>query len=425
MRAVAILTVAAAGVGGWAADPPAAPGFPKFQPQEIDARLGIGYGVVVADLNGDGKPDLAVADKAEVVWYENPGKDPGTAPWKKRVITAKTKGDHVALTAVDLDGDGRPELIVVGAWGPHGHPVPNPVYWLKAGKAADDEWAVHTIPNDEPSVHRVRAVDADGDNKVETLVLVPLMGRDATEKANWLDGRPVRIVAYPLPKDPTAAGVWKPAVISEDLHVVHGASWTGAGKLAAASYEGLTELSPAAAGRWAAVRVGEGNQATPRGSRGASEVGTGTILRNDPDGKTFLYDVYATVEPWHGNQVVVYPNASDGRKARDRHVVDERLSGGHGVVFADLDGDQVDELVVGVREDPDPKAGDTHTERYGVRVYKAADRTGTKWNRLLVDEGGVAVEDLTVADLDADGKLDIVAVGRYTRNVKIYWNKGR
>ncbi|MEX2357691.1 MAG: VCBS repeat-containing protein, partial [Pirellulaceae bacterium] len=39
------------------------------------------------------------------------------------------------------------------------------------------------------------------------------------------------------------------------------------------------------------------------------------------------------------------------------------------------------------------------------------------------DAGGVAVEDLAVGDLDGDGKPEIVAVGRQTHNVKIYWNK--
>ena len=421
MRAAILLAgVVAVGVGR-AADPPKeGAGFPKFQPQEIDARLGIGYGVVVADLNADGKPDLAVADKAEVVWYENPGKEHGTAAWKKRVVTAKTKGDHVAIAAADLDNDGKPELIVVGAWGPHGHPDPNPVYWLKAGPKADDEWAVHTIPNDEPSVHRVRVIEPEAGKPM--VVLAPLMGRDATEKGNWMDGRPVRIMGYKVPADPTKPASWKPEVMSDELHVCHGAAPNRADApqkhgtiLLVGSYEG-----PAVVGRmpegWATVRFGEGNQANPKGPRGASEVGLGRVRGGQ---------VAATVEPWHGNQVVVYTPPKPAGGLWDRHVVDERLSGGHGVAFADLDGDKADELVGGVREDPDPKAGDKHTERYGVRLYRCTDGKGAKWVRQLLDEGGVAVEDLAVTDLDADGKPDIVAAGRYTRNVRIYWNRGR
>jgi hypothetical protein len=34
----------------------------------------------------------------------------------------------------------------------------------------------------------------------------------------------------------------------------------------------------------------------------------------------------------------------------------------------------------------------------------------------------MACEDLCLADLDGDGKLDIIASGRATKNVKIYYN---
>ncbi|MEN2281131.1 FG-GAP-like repeat-containing protein [Algoriphagus sp. SE2] len=34
----------------------------------------------------------------------------------------------------------------------------------------------------------------------------------------------------------------------------------------------------------------------------------------------------------------------------------------------------------------------------------------------------MACESLTSADLDGDGKLDLIAAGRATNNLKIYWN---
>ena len=108
-----------------------------------------------------------------------------------------------------------------------------------------------------------------------------------------------------------------------------------------------------------------------------------------------------------------------------RFVIDEELRWGHGVWCADLDRDGSDELIIGVRDDPNAKAGDKFTQRRGVRIYKALDGKGEKWGRQIVDNGGVAVEDLTAADLNGDGKIDLIAVGRQTHNLRIYWNEGK
>jgi hypothetical protein len=47
-----------------------------------------------------------------------------------------------------------------------------------------------------------------------------------------------------------------------------------------------------------------------------------------------------------------------------------------------------------------------------------------KFNRHVIDDGGIGTEDLVAADLDGDGRPDIVAGGRSTHNVKVYWNRG-
>ena len=61
-------------------------------------NISIGYGLQIDDVNGDGKPDILLADKSTVQWYEN---------WVKHVIAKDlTERDNVCIAAKDIDGDG-------------------------------------------------------------------------------------------------------------------------------------------------------------------------------------------------------------------------------------------------------------------------------------------------------------------------------
>jgi hypothetical protein len=181
-----------------------------------------------------------------------------------------------------------------------------------------------------------------------------------------------------------------------------------------ASYEGVNLLS-LINGKWQRQHLGVGNQDNPKSNRGASEIKQGKLK----NGKKFI----ATIEPWHGTQVVVYTEPAKAASLWDRHLIDDHLRWGHAVSCADLDGDGNDELIIGVRDLP--AKTDKFTESRGVRIYRVQDDIGAKWQRQIVDNGGVAVEDLAAADLNGDGKIDIVAVGRQTNNVRIYWNEAK
>jgi hypothetical protein len=382
--------------------------FPTFEMKEIAKDLGVGYAVLLEDLDGDGKKDIIVVDQKRVVWYQNP-------TWKPRnLLTGMTKPDNVCIAAYDIDGDGKLDLALGADWKPFNTKSGGTLQWLRRGKTIDDPWTVYPI-GEEPTVHRIRFVDIDGNGK-PALIVAPLMGRNATQAKNWMDGEPVRLTAYRIPKDPTKDR-WVPEVIDESLHVMHNftAIPRPGGKgmdLLTASYEGVN-LIARKGDKWLRAHIGAGNQDNPKSNRGSSEIKRGKLK----NGRPFI----ATIEPWHGNQVVVYtPPPEDDGGMWDRHVIDDKLKWGHAVWCADLDGDGVDELVIGVRDNLSEKPG----ERCGVRIYKALDARGTKWQRHLLDEGGVAVEDLAVADLDGDGRPDIVAVGRASHNARIYWNKG-
>src|SRR4051794_24898151 len=274
--------LAAASVTASAAD------FPKFKAQEIDAGLKIGYAVIVSDVDGDKKLDIVVVDKLQLVWYQNPGKP--NADWKKRVIlNGKTKPDNVCCAAIDIDGDGLPEFVLGSAWQPTDTATPGDLGWVKRGKSLDDEWTYHPLPCDEPTVHRVRVFDIDGDGKPE-IVHVPLQGKGSSAKGNWTDGRPVRIIALKVPaKDPEKKENWKVEVLSEELHVCHN-FWpvfpkTEGGKpsipsILVTAYEGVFLLHRDGQ-KWMTIKIGEGNQANPNGSRGASEIKEGKAGKDE------------------------------------------------------------------------------------------------------------------------------------------------
>src|ERR1700756_819313 len=97
-----VLLLGANSPGRLHAQPPApAAHFPGFRMQELNERLGVGYAVVLADVNGDGKKDIVVVDTKRVLWFENP-------TWKKHVIIdGGTNPDNVCIDAFDIDGDGR------------------------------------------------------------------------------------------------------------------------------------------------------------------------------------------------------------------------------------------------------------------------------------------------------------------------------
>jgi len=378
--------------------------------EELDKSLQVGYAVVLVDVDGDKKKDIVVVDTTRVVWYQNP-------TWKKRVmIDGQTKPDNVCIDAYDIDGDGQVDFALGADWKPFNTSSGGTLQWLKRGKNLEEKWTVHPIA-EEPTVHRLRFADIDGDGKKE-LIVAPLMGKGSTAKKNWMDGQPVRILAFRIPKDPVKDR-WESEVLDQSLHVVHNffpiPAALGKGMdLLTASYDGVSLVRQDGPNSWKTVRIGSGNQKNNLGRLGASEIKQGKLK----GGKKYI----ATIEPWHGNQVVVYTEPVVGETLWTRHVIDDDLRWGHAVWCADMDGDGSDELIIGVRGDG-PK-GDPIKEGWGVRVYKADDGDGSAWSRQMIDTGGVSTEDLAVADLNGDGRPDIVAVGRFTHNVRIYWNEG-
>ncbi|MBS0209981.1 MAG: VCBS repeat-containing protein [Planctomycetes bacterium] len=371
--------------------------------QEIAKDLTVGYAVSLCDVNGDKKTDIVVVDSDRVLWYENP-------TWQPQIIIkGQTKRDNVCIAPYDIDGDGQLDFALGADWRPADTKTGGTIQWLRRSSAGS-QWEVRQIA-EEPTTHRMRWVDVDGDGRSE-LVVLPLFGRDTT-KPNFAE-QGVRVLAFRIPADPVADR-WPMVSLNDEMHVTHNfwpTDLDGDQKidLLVTSFEGVNLLRGTKFGPWRRTRIGEGNQ-TSTPNRGASEIKRGR-LKNGAD-------YIATIEPWHGFEVLVYTRPESGQADGmwRRQVLDDQLQWGHAVWCADMDGDGDEELLIGVRDNKNEQI------RSGLRIYDPQDTTGQKWERHLYEPGEIAIEDLAAADLNGDGRPDIVASGRQTKNVRIYWNE--
>jgi len=377
----------------------AEPRAPAFRAVDIDTKVEIGYGVAIADVDGDRKPDILLADKIQFVWYRNPD-------WQKFVLAENlTKLDNVCIAAADVDGDGKAEVAVGGEWNPGDTTGSGAVFYLVAPQDRTQRWSPVQLPH-EPTVHRMRWV-RNAAGKFD-LVVVPLHGRG--NKGGQGDG--VRIIAYRMPADPKAP--WPTRLIDDTLHLAHNfdlAKWSSqAGDgLLVASKEGVFHLVPQA-DKWKRLQL-VGNKEGESHFSGAGEVRQCGLRGGN--------HVIATIEPMHGHQLVVYaaPSANDSSPLWRRNVLDDSLIQGHALACGDLLGLGADQIVAGWR-------GNKPGDKVGIKLFIPLDDQGAKWKQVMVDDNTMACEDLCLADLNADGRLDIIAAGRATKNVKVYFNQG-
>lgn len=108
------------------------------------------WGKSVGDINGDGRPDLIVGGRESggLVWYENPG-------WRKHVIASEGafSTDH---EVGDIDKDGRNDVVSV---------MYDRLAWFRNG--GRDRWTMEEI--DRQKLHDVEIADLDGDGRMDVV----------------------------------------------------------------------------------------------------------------------------------------------------------------------------------------------------------------------------------------------------------------
>jgi hypothetical protein len=360
----------------------------RFQAHDI-ADIQAGYAVDVADFNNDGRLDVIANSTATpgLSWRENPS-------WTPHVI-ANGLTAVVNKAMADLDGDGIPEVAIQSAFAMQAANSEGLNWIARSGGDPKGEWKLERI-DEWPTSHHVVFADLDGDGTME-LVNAPLIGPGSLAPTYDHD----RASIFWYEQDGWKRHLIADANIPGIIHRVRRIRWEPGDRdeLLVASFEGIALYR--ASGRGAAMTfekqlLSPGHiEAAPR--LGASDVGAGKS-----NGEWIL----ASVEPWHGNEVVVYTKSNG---AWQRRVIFDGIVRGHEVAVADLNGDGRADVIANDnarRSEDDPQG-----PHGGVYVFLSPeDPASGEWTRSKIEDE-FPMNSCVTGDINDDGRVDIVCTG--------------
>ena len=192
-------------------------------------------GGVLADINGDGVPDLALAhyNHSGVLWVDFSGPTP-----KVHRIGGKEQDGH-GIGVADVDGDGSPDILTPTGWfknvdanhdqwewhadwnlGDAGFPILGydvngdgrtdiifgqghsyGLYWLEQVDSGEDRhWVRHTIDESFSQSHALALADIDGDGEPELITGKRYRGHNGNDPGSY---DPLVIYYYKIARSPT------------------------------------------------------------------------------------------------------------------------------------------------------------------------------------------------------------------------------
>jgi hypothetical protein len=314
------------------------------------------YSLFPWDFNGDGWTDLLSTRKdggAEAVWYEN---DKGAGGnWIEHAAYPAVENEAAAL--LDMDGDGKPELITnshgYGGWA---SPVPSSpaAAWTFRRLTGLENWGAFT--------HGIGAGDVNGDGRADLII-----------QTGWWE--------QPASKADTA---------------------------------------------WAAHRFPFWGQAAAQENPGGAQMYAYDV---DGDGDN---DIVTTLQA-HGYGMAWFENKGGGLAFESHPILgllSERAKYGaafsqlHALAMADLDGDGLKDLVTGKRKGAHGNGVadiDSPAVLYWFRLTRPAGQTPRFTPYLIDSEAGVGTQ-IALADVNGDGRIDILAARR--RGAFVFFNEG-
>ena len=155
-------------------DCPSRPLQDRWKMRVIDNRVNGIHGLLVGDVDTDGKLDLLANSaqpvgpfKNSLVWYRRP--KPTNETWDRTVFA---RGDAPGLSHYlglgDVNGDGRPDAASGAKGGPQDSSgMGNWFAWWEAPRNPQDVWTRHLISATEPGATNIHPADVNGDGKTD------------------------------------------------------------------------------------------------------------------------------------------------------------------------------------------------------------------------------------------------------------------
>ncbi|MCY4596961.1 MAG: VCBS repeat-containing protein [Bryobacterales bacterium] len=138
-------------------------------------EAGAAEDVSIADVNGDGYPDIIAACEFEhLIYFQNPGKDARSKHWERLIPSvASGRGSFIRVFFADFNGDGRPEVVAPNKGSQRGdrnETTLRPISWYGiSGDPLDDtSWTEHELARVAVPINS-RPVDLDSDGDLDVL----------------------------------------------------------------------------------------------------------------------------------------------------------------------------------------------------------------------------------------------------------------